>query len=149
MPTMRDSARAASVSTGSVSNDFTYPALVAEDTRQAIPPATQQAGYHPNAAARSLKTSQSLRLGLAPLISLEDNCSLDPDDTTFLAFLSGTNTAAQEAPIYERPVGEHLVDVYAEFASLAGPDERLKRIPRQFISGKPRRTPSSKRIQNG
>jgi DNA-binding LacI/PurR family transcriptional regulator len=87
MPTMRDIARAASVSLGSVSNDFNNPDLVPEDTPLAI----SQAGYHPNAAARSLKTNQTLRPGLAPLISLEDNYSLDPGETAFLAFLSGSH----------------------------------------------------------
>ena len=86
---------------------------------------------------------------VAPLISLEDNYSLDPGETAFLAFLSGINTAAQEAPVYERLVGEHPVDVHADFAGLAGPDKRLKRIPRQFTGGELRRTPPSRRIQNG
>jgi LacI family transcriptional regulator len=126
MPTMRDIALAANVSIGTVSNYFNNPDLVAEDTCDAIKQAIKKIGYHPNAAARSLKTKQTLRIGLVPLISLEDNYSLDPGDYAFLEFLSGVNTAAaeagygvllsaaissaQEIPIYERQVGEHQVD---------------------------------------
>jgi LacI family transcriptional regulator len=141
MPTMRDIARAANVSIGTVSNYFNNPDLVAEDTRQAIRQAIQQVGYHPNAAARSLKTNQTLRLGLVPLISLEDNYSLDPGDYAFLEFLSGINTAAaeagydvllsaatstaQEVPIYERLVGEHQVDGLI-LMGMRAEDERLR-----------------------
>lgn len=126
MPTMRDIARSAKVSLGTVSNYFNNPDLVADETRAAIRQAIQQVGYHPHAAARSLKTNQTLRIGLVPLISLEDNYSLDPGDYAFLEFLSGVNTAAaeagygvllmaaisaaQELSIYERLVGERQVD---------------------------------------
>jgi hypothetical protein len=105
---MRDIARAASVSLGSVSNDFNNPDLVAEDTRSAIRPAIQQAGCHPNDGAGSLKTNQALRLGLMPLISVENNYSLDPGDTT----LSGINTTATchfaggQAPAHGRGEGQ-------------------------------------------
>jgi LacI family transcriptional regulator len=141
MPTMRDIARAANVSIGTVSNFFNNPDLVAEDTCNAINDAIKKVGYHPNAAARSLKTKQTLRIGLVPLISLEENYSLDPGDYAFLEFLSGVNTCAaevgygvllsaaissnQEIQKYEKLVGERQVDGII-LMGIRADDERLR-----------------------
>jgi len=126
MPTMKDIAKTAGVATGTVSNYFNNASLVAEDTRKAIQKAIQDLDYHPNAAARSLKTNTTRRIGLVPLISLEDNHSPDPGDYAFLEFLSGVNTGsaelgydlllstatgpAKELGIYKRLIREHQVD---------------------------------------
>jgi DNA-binding LacI/PurR family transcriptional regulator len=126
MTTIRDIARNAHVSTGTVSNFLNNPDLVAPETRQTIQQTISELGYHPHAAARSLKSRQTRRIGLVPLISLQDNHSVDPGDTAFLEFLSAVNTAAAEngydvliaaatssqleLSIYERLVGEHQVD---------------------------------------
>ncbi len=126
MSTMRDIARTAGGSLGTVANYFNNPDLVAEATREAIRRAIKEIDFHPHAAARSLKTNQTRRIGLVPLISLEDNYSVDPGDYAFLEFLSGVNTGAaelgydlllsaatsptRELTIYERLVGEHQVD---------------------------------------
>jgi len=126
MTTIRDIARKSNVSIGTISNYLNNPEVVAEDTRQVIQKTIEELGYHPSAAARSLKSRLTRRLGLIPLISVEDNHSLDPGDTAFLEFLSAVNTAAaengydlllsaatsslQEPKIYERLVGENQVD---------------------------------------
>jgi LacI family transcriptional regulator len=126
MPTMRDIAKTAGVAIGTVSNYFNNSDLLAEDTRKVIQKAIQELDYHPNAAARSLKTNTTHRIGLVPLISLEDNYSPDPGDYAFLEFLSGVNTGsaelgydlllstatgpAKELGIYKRLVREHQVD---------------------------------------
>jgi len=126
MTTIRDIARKANVSIGTISNYLNNPEVVAEDTRQVIRKTIEELGYHPSAAARSLKSRLTRRLGLVPLISVEDNHSLDPGDIAFLEFLSAVNTAAaengydlllsaatrarQELKIYERLVGEMQVD---------------------------------------
>jgi DNA-binding LacI/PurR family transcriptional regulator len=126
MTTIRDIARNAHVSVGTVSNFLNNPDLVAPETRQTIQQTVSELGYHPHAAARSLKSRQTRRIGLVPLISLQDNHSVDPGDTAFLEFLSAVNTAAAEngydvliaaatssqleLSIYERLVGEHQVD---------------------------------------
>jgi DNA-binding LacI/PurR family transcriptional regulator len=126
MTTIRDIARQAKVSLGTVSNYLNNPEIVAEDTRLAIQQTIGALGYHPRAAARSLKSKLTRRIGLVPLISLEDNCSPDPGDTAFLEFLSAVNTAAaengydlllsattsalDELKIYERLIGEGQVD---------------------------------------
>jgi LacI family transcriptional regulator len=123
---MRDIAKTAGVALGTVSNYFNNSDLLAEETRKSIQKAIQELDYHPNAAARSLKTNTTRRIGLVPLISLEDNYSPEPGDYAFLEFLSGVNTGsaelgydlllstatgpAKELGIYRRLVREHQVD---------------------------------------
>ncbi len=126
MATIRDIARRAGVSIGSVSNYLNNPDIVGEETREAIRRTIDELGYHPHAAARSLKSNQTHHIGLVPLISPEENRSLEPSDNAFLEFLAAVNTAAaeqgygvllyaatseaEELPIYERLVGERQVD---------------------------------------
>lgn len=82
--------------------------------------------YHPNAAARSLKSSLTRRIGLVPVVSPEANRGIVPGDDAFLELLAGLNTVAaengfdilisaatdekQELKTYQRVVGESLVD---------------------------------------
>jgi len=126
MATIRDIARRAGVSIGSVSNYLNNPDVVSEETREAIRQAIHELGYHPRAAARSLKSNQTRCIGLVPFISPEENRSLEPSDNAFLEFLAAVNTTAaeqgygvllyaatsqaEELPIYERLVGEKQVD---------------------------------------
>lgn len=141
MTTMRDIANKAGVSLGTISNYFNNPHMVAEDTREDIRLAIKELDYHPHAAARSLKTNTTRRIGLVPLISLEENYSLDPGDYAFLEFLSGVNTRsaelgydlllstatlpAKEMAIYERLVGERQVDGLI-LMGLREEDERMR-----------------------
>ena len=124
--TIRDIARHAGVSVGTVSNYLNNPGVVSEKSQKAIRRAIDELGYHPRAAARSLKSNQTMRLGIVPLISPEENRSLEPSDNAFLEFLAGVNTTAAESgygvllqaatspenelPIYRRLVGEQQVD---------------------------------------
>lgn len=126
MATIRDIARRAGVSVGTVSNYLNTPAVVSEGTQRSIASAIAELGYHPRAAARSLKSNQTYRVGLVPLISPEENRSLEPSDNAFLEFLAAVNTAAaensygvllhaatsqvEELSIYKRLVGERQVD---------------------------------------
>ncbi len=126
MTTIHDIAKQARVSVGTVSNYLNNPEIVAEDTQQIIKKTIEELGYHPRAAARSLKSRLTHRIGLVPLISLEDNYSPDPGDAAFLEFLSAVNTAAaengydillsattsakNELKTYERLIGEGQVD---------------------------------------
>ena len=141
MPTMRDIAKTAGVAIGTVSNYFNNSDLLAEDTRKSIQKAIQELDYHPNAAARSLKTNTTRRIGLVPLISLEDNRSPDPGDYAFLEFLSGVNTGlaelgydlllsaatgpTKELGIYKRLIREHQVDGLI-LMGLRDNDERVR-----------------------
>lgn len=127
MTTIRDIAQAAGVSIGTVSNYLNDPDRVAEETRDRIARVVKQLDYHPRAAARSLKSRQTHRIGLVPIISTEsDDRSNDPGDNAFLELLAGLNTLAtengfdilisgatnykQEIQTYDRFVGEAQVD---------------------------------------
>jgi DNA-binding LacI/PurR family transcriptional regulator len=126
MTTIRDIAHSAGVSIGTVSNYLNDPQLVADETREKIHAAIERLDYHPRAAARSLKSRQTHRIGLVPIISPEDNRSEDPGDNAFLELLAGLNTLAaesgydllisaatnraQEIKTYERLIGEAQVD---------------------------------------
>ncbi len=124
--TIKEVAERAGVSVGTVSNYLNAPDKVAEKSREAIKRAIEDVGYHPRAAARSLKSNHTYRIGLVPIISLEDNLSLEPSDNAFLEFLAAANAAAAEngygillhaatsqakvLPIYKNLIGEKNVD---------------------------------------
>lgn len=96
MATIREIAKRANTSIGTVSNYLNEPSLVAESTQKRIEEAIDFFDYHPKAAARSLKSRFTHRIGLVPLISSEDNRSENPGDNAFLELLAGINTAAAE-----------------------------------------------------
>lgn len=96
MATIREIAKRANTSIGTVSNYLNEPSLLAEPTRKRIEEAIEFFDYHPKAAARSLKSKYTHRIGLVPLISSEDNRSANPGDNAFLELLAGINTAAAE-----------------------------------------------------
>lgn len=126
MVTIRDVAKRAGVSIGTVSNYLNNPTLIAEETRETLRQAIDEMGYHPRAAARSLKSNRTLRIGLVPVISPEENREALPADYAFLEFLAAVNTAAaeqgygvllsaatrqaDEMRIYRELVGERQVD---------------------------------------
>ena len=146
MTTIRDIAKAAGVSIGTVSNYLNDPQLVAEETRENIHNKIKALDYHPRAAARSLKSRRTYRIGLVPIISPEDNRSQDPGDNAFLELLSGLNTIAaengydilissatnnaQELKTYNRLIGEGQVDGLV-LMGIRPQDERL-----QFLDNK-------------
>jgi len=126
MTTIRDIARIAQVSVGTVSNYLNNPELLADTTKEKIQIAIDEVGYFPNSAARSLKSNQTRRIGIIPGINPSHNKSVTPSDTTFLEFLSAVNTVAaennyailmaasledaEEMAIYKQLVGEGQVD---------------------------------------
>jgi DNA-binding LacI/PurR family transcriptional regulator len=126
MATIRDIAKKAGVSVGTVSNYLNNPDKVSEKSQDAIRKTIDELGYHPRAAAQSLKSNQTHRIGLVPLISPEENRSLEPSDNAFLEFLAAINTTAAEngfgvllhaatsrdgeLPIYKQLVGGKQVD---------------------------------------
>lgn len=146
MTTIRDIASSAGVSIGTVSNYLNDPQLVADETREKIKSKIRELNYHPHAAARSLKSRQTHRIGLVPIISPEDNRSADPGDNAFLELLAGLNTLAgengydillssatndaQEFKAYERLIGEAQVDGLV-LMGIRSQDERL-----QFLTDK-------------
>ncbi len=142
MATIRDIAQAAGVSIGTVSNYLNDPGLVAEETRDRIALVVKELDYHPRAAARSLKSRQTHRIGLVPIISTETpDRSNDPSDNAFMELLAGLNTLAtengfdilisgatnyeQELKTYDRFVGEAQVDGLI-IMGIHPQDERLR-----------------------
>jgi LacI family transcriptional regulator len=62
-PTIKDVARAAAVSTVTVSRVANAPALVKQETRERVEQAMRELGYTPNAAAQSMRTNVSRTIG--------------------------------------------------------------------------------------
>lgn len=126
MTTIKEIAKKAGVSVGTVSNFLNSPEKVAKNSGEAIRKAIEEVGYHPRAAARSLKSNQTHRLGIVPVISIEDAQGAEPSDNAFMEFLAAVNSTAteygygillisaipyvDEVPIYERLVGARDVD---------------------------------------
>lgn len=63
MPTIRDVARRAGVSVGTVSHVLTGSGTVSETRRERVLKAIRELDYEPNSVARSLKTRQTMMLG--------------------------------------------------------------------------------------
>ena len=140
MTTIRDIVKEAGVSLGTVSNYLNDPNSVSEATREKLARIIKELDYHPKAAARSLKSKLTRRIGLVPMISSQDNRSTDPGDNAFLELLAGLNTVAAEngfdvlisaatnpdgeLKTYERLVGEGQVDGFV----VMGIRERDKRL---------------------
>lgn len=64
MATIKDVARAAGVSVGTVSNYLSTPAVLSEATRKRVARAIEQLRYEPNQAARSLRSRQTRMVGM-------------------------------------------------------------------------------------
>ncbi|MEU8820577.1 LacI family DNA-binding transcriptional regulator [Actinoplanes sp. NPDC048796] len=65
--TIRDVARVAGVSDGTVSNTLNRPHLVTDETRERVHQAMEAVGYIPNASARALRVGRSRSIGLVVL----------------------------------------------------------------------------------
>jgi len=96
MSTIKDIAQKAGVSIGTVSNYFNNPDLLNPQTFERIKQAVEQLNYHPHYAARALKSHQTRKIGIIPVISAEENKHQGSSDYVFFDFLSAVNTAAAE-----------------------------------------------------
>lgn len=146
MTTIRDIATAAGVSIGTVSNYLNDPQMVAEETHKKITEKILELDYHPRAAARSLKSRLTLRIGLVPIISPANYHSTEPGDNAFLELLAGLNTTAaengydilisgalneaQELKTYSRLIGEGQVDGLV-IMGIRSQDERLNLLTKK------------------
>ncbi len=143
MITIKDIAKRANVSVGTVSNYLNNPDLLSEDTFQLIKKTIDELGYHPSSAARSLKMNQTFRIGLVPVISVEENIHSQAQDTAFYNLVSAINTEASqqgyglllqaatkkedEIGIYKRLMGEKQVDGFI-LMGIACKDKRVKML---------------------
>lgn len=100
--TIRDVARLAGVSDGTVSNAVNRPHLVNAVTRERVLAAMAEIGYIPNAAARALRLGRSRTIGLVVL---------DFGNPFFAAVASGAEHAASEAgadiALFNTGIGRH------------------------------------------
>ena len=140
MTTIKDIARVAGVSVGTVSNYMNNPDLLNDDTRNKIRQTIEKLNYNPSAAARSLVMNRTMRIGLVHLISTYSNYQQEMNDSAFLELLAAINTAAaengyslllsaattknQEFSIIKKLVGEKQVDGLIFMATQEN-DERI------------------------
>ena len=126
MATIRDIAKKAGVSVGTISNYLNSPDLLADPTRERIQAAIDELGYYPKAAARALKSQSSRRIGIVPDSPSDVHGEGDPGDAAFQEYLSAVNLVAAkrdfslllkasidgqgELDIYRKLVGEGQVD---------------------------------------
>ena len=96
MSTIKDIAKTAQVSIGTVSNYFNNPDLLSRETYEKIRVIIEELNFHPHSAARSLKSQHTKKIGIIPVISPQDNFGAIPSDNVFLDFLSAINTVAAE-----------------------------------------------------
>lgn len=115
MPTIRDVARYAQVSVGTVSNVLNGSPLVKEETRQRVLEAIEALQFHPTAAARTLSTQRANLIGMirTELRPQKNRIETDP---MVLDLVEGVTNAAVESSIgltfWTIPVGRREVDLY-------------------------------------
>ena len=141
MATIRDIAKKAGVSVGTVSNYLNNSDKLAEKTRVKISDAIKEVGYYPNVAARSLKSNLTRRIGIVPLVYSDEEYTTNASDAAFQEFLSAVNMAAakndysllmhasvdekDELEIYRQMLGQGQVDGILVLGTMPN-DKRVK-----------------------
>ncbi len=115
MPTIRDVARHARVSVGTVSNVLNGSPLVKDETRQRVLETIESLGYHPTAAARSLSTQRANTIGMIRSeIRLQDD--LIETDPMVLDLIDGITSEAISSSIgltfWAIPAGQREMELY-------------------------------------
>lgn len=115
MTTIRDVARFAKVSVGTVSNVLNNSPLVTEKTRQRVLTAIEQLDFHPSAAARSLITQRTNTIGMVRT-ELRPHDGRIESDPFVLDLIDGVSSAAVNDGIgltfWTIPVGTAEMDLY-------------------------------------
>ncbi|MBE2271318.1 MAG: LacI family DNA-binding transcriptional regulator [Anaerolinea sp.] len=115
MPTIRDVARYAQVSVGTVSNVLNGSPLVKEETRQRVLAAIDALQFQPSAAARTLTTQRTNLIGMirTELRPQKNRIETDP---MVLDLVEGITSAAIESSIgltfWTIPVGRREMELY-------------------------------------
>lgn len=141
MATIRDIAKHAGVSVGTVSNYLNNSDRLADKTRVRISHSIKELKYYPNVAARSLKSSLTWRIGIVPVVSSDEENTPNQSDAAFQEFLSAANIVAakhrysllmhasidgkDEIEIYRQIIGQGQVDGML-LLGLTPNDERVK-----------------------
>lgn len=124
--TIKDVARKAGVSVGTVSHVLNGSAVVRDVTRERVQQAIEDLDYHPTAAARSLKNRRTGIIGIVRTLEGEQRAAFEANDNVFLEFLAGVQDEAmlqdvgllllsappgpEEHQTYERLVRSRQVD---------------------------------------
>ncbi len=115
MTTIRDVARYAKVSVGTVSNVLNGSSLVRDETRQRVLAAIDALSFHPRAAARSLPTKRTNTIGMVRTELRPRNSKIEPDPFV-LDLIDGITSAAIESGIgltfWTIPVGVKEMALY-------------------------------------
>ncbi len=115
MSTIRDVARLAGVSVGTVSNVLNSSSLVRAETRERVLTAIESLNYHPTAAARSLNTQLTYTIGMVRT-ELRPSTLQSESDPFILDLIDGVSTAAIGTGIgltfWTIPVGLQEIDLY-------------------------------------
>ncbi|GAB2909482.1 LacI family DNA-binding transcriptional regulator [Nonomuraea fastidiosa] len=136
MSSIKEVARLAGVSVGTVSNVLNRPELVAPDTRRRVQDAIERLGYVRNGSARQLRAGRSRTIGVV---------ALDLGNPFFIDVLRGVESAAQQADLTVMVFNSNkdadreasLLDTFEEQRPLgvlitpvndSGEEERLSRL---------------------
>ncbi len=115
MTTIRDVARHAQVSVGTVSNVLNGSSLVRDETRERVLAAIKVLNYHPKAAARSLTTQRTNMIGMVRTELRPGHPLVEPDPFIF-DLIDGVSTAAIESgtglTFWTIPVGPSEMALY-------------------------------------
>ncbi len=93
-PTIRDVARKAGVSVGTVSHVLNGSAAVSEATRERVLQAIRELDYQPDEAARTLRRRRTGTIGLVRTVSEGSHRLAEAGDHVFLEFLAGVQEVA-------------------------------------------------------
>lgn len=115
MTTIRDVARHAQVSVGTVSNVLNDSPLVRDETRERVLAAIKNLKYHPKAAARSLTTQRTNTIGMVRTELRPGHPLVEPDPFIF-DLIDGVSNAAIESgtglTFWTIPVGPSEMTLY-------------------------------------
>ncbi len=98
-PTIRDVAKKAGVSVGTVSHVLNGSATVSEATRQRVLQAIRELDYHPDEAARTLRRGRTGTIGLVRVLPNGHHTRVETGDYVFLEFLAGVQEVAAKEDV--------------------------------------------------
>jgi LacI family transcriptional regulator len=117
MTTIRDVAKRARVSVGTVSNVLNGSATVREENRQRVLDAIRELNYHPSAVARSLNTQRTNMIGMIRT-ELRPGLPNNEPDPFVLDLIDGISSAAVGTGIgvayWTIPVGQAELELYQQ-----------------------------------
>lgn len=135
MTTIRDVARHAKVSVGTVSNVINDSPLVKDETRQRVLEAIELLNFHPAAAARSLSTNRTNTIGMVRTELRPYNTKIEFDPMV-QDLINGVTTEAIDSGIgltfWTIPVGAKEMALYRRLIAARQVDGLILFAPREY-----------------